>query len=103
MREADRRHVVMLAPMPLEMDAITKAFGLAPVDASPGSPWTGRVGESDVTAVHIGMGPPLTRLALDGLFDHSAPRWSTPSASLSTRPASPTPITPRAVPHGRAS
>jgi nucleoside phosphorylase len=75
MREADRRHVVMLAPMPLEMDAITKAFGLAPVDASPGSPWTGRVGESDVTAVHIGMGPPLTRLALDGLFDHSAPGY----------------------------
>lgn len=62
------RRVVVLAPMPLEMDAIVKAFGLSPTSDRKGSPWTGRVGGSDVTCVHIGMGPPATRAALNGLF-----------------------------------
>jgi nucleoside phosphorylase len=64
-----RRQVVVLAPMPLEMKAIVTAFGLKPVDDSESAPWSGRVGESEVTAVHIGMGPPLTRLALSRLFE----------------------------------
>ena len=57
------RHVVILAPMPLEMDAIVTAFGLSPTDNVTDSPWTGHVGNSNVTAIHIGMGPPLTRVA----------------------------------------
>jgi adenosylhomocysteine nucleosidase len=68
-----RRHVVVLAPMPLEMDAITTAFGLSRTSDAKGAPWTGRVGGSDVTALHIGMGPPLTRAAAARLFDGSGP------------------------------
>ncbi len=68
-----RRHVVVLAPMPLEMDAIVTAFGLRPTDDADGAPWTGRVGHSDVTALHIGMGPPLTRVAVSRLLDETAP------------------------------
>jgi nucleoside phosphorylase len=67
------RHVVVLAPMPLEFDAITKAFGLVSAGAGEDARWTGRVGDSAVTAVHIGMGPPLTRAALHRLFDDDAP------------------------------
>jgi adenosylhomocysteine nucleosidase len=55
--------------MPLEMDAITTAFGLRPTSEEPGAPWTGQVGGSEVTAVHTGMGPPLTRAALTRLLD----------------------------------
>ena len=66
------RQVVILAPMPLEMHAIVAAFGLSPTDGAEGAPWAGRVGNSQVTAVHIGMGPPLTRAALSRLFDHTA-------------------------------
>jgi adenosylhomocysteine nucleosidase len=66
------RHVVVLAPMPLEMDAIVTAFGLAPTSDAKDAPWTGRVGNSDVTAIHIGMGPPLTRLATSRLLDEGA-------------------------------
>jgi adenosylhomocysteine nucleosidase len=58
--------------MPLEMDAIVSAFGLSPTSDEPGAPWTGPVGESDVTAIHIGMGPPLTRAATARLFDGDA-------------------------------
>jgi nucleoside phosphorylase len=58
--------------MPLEFQAITTAFGLAPASDRDGAPWTGRVGKSAVTAVHIGMGPPLTRAALTQLFDEPA-------------------------------
>lgn len=65
----DSRHVVVLAPMPLEMKAITRAFGLKPSGDVKVDPWVGRVGDSDVTAIHIGMGPPLTRAALHRLFD----------------------------------
>ena len=67
------RHVVVLAPMPLEMDAIVTAFGLSPTSDAKGAPWTGNVGNSHVTAIHIGMGPPLTRAALTRLFDESSP------------------------------
>jgi adenosylhomocysteine nucleosidase len=63
------RHVVILAPMPLEMDAITTAFGLSPTSDAKGAPWTGRVGDSEVTAIHIGMGPPLTRAAVNRVID----------------------------------
>jgi len=57
--------------MPLEMDAIVKAFGLSPTADAQGAPWVGRVGASDVTAIHIGMGPPLTRVATNRLFESS--------------------------------
>jgi adenosylhomocysteine nucleosidase len=67
------RHVVVLAPMPLEMHAIVTAFGLSPSSDAEGAPWTGRVGTSDVTAIHIGMGPPLTRVATSRLFDETVP------------------------------
>lgn len=73
MASSSTRHVVVLAPMPLEMHAITRAFGLAPSSDSEGAPWHGRVGRSDVTAFHIGMGPPATRDALRRLFDHGDP------------------------------
>jgi nucleoside phosphorylase len=66
------RHVVVLAPMPLEMDAIVRAFGLSPVADSHGAPHAGRVGGSSVTALHIGMGPPLTRRALARVLDAGA-------------------------------
>jgi len=55
--------------MPLEMQAITTAFGLAPAGTDPEAPWTGRVGGCEVTAVHIGMGPPRTRTAVTALLD----------------------------------
>jgi adenosylhomocysteine nucleosidase len=74
--DSDRRKVVILAPMPLEMNAIVTAFGLTPAhDAkgTPGAASTGRVGNSDVTAIHIGMGPPLTRAATSRLFDETVP------------------------------
>jgi adenosylhomocysteine nucleosidase len=67
------RQVVVLAPMPLEMHAIVTAFDLEPDTDAVESTWSGRVGASAVTAVHIGMGPPLTRQALDRLFDERAP------------------------------
>jgi adenosylhomocysteine nucleosidase len=63
------RQVVILAPMPLEMAAITTAFGLKPTGDGIQAPWTGRVGESDVRAVHIGMGPARTREATIGLLE----------------------------------
>lgn len=71
-----RRNVVILAPMPLEMHAIVTAFALTPTSDNPLEPWTGRVGNSDVRAIHIGMGPPLTRAALYRLFDTSAPDYA---------------------------
>jgi adenosylhomocysteine nucleosidase len=72
-KEPARRHVVVLAPMPLEMDAITKAFSLTRSADGKDAPWTGHVGDSEVTAIHIGMGPSLTRLALSRLLDSSSP------------------------------
>jgi adenosylhomocysteine nucleosidase len=64
-----RRQVIVLAPMPLEMDAIVTAFGLRPTSDAAGAPAEGRVGDADVTAVHIGMGPELTRAALHRVLD----------------------------------
>jgi adenosylhomocysteine nucleosidase len=68
-----QRHVVVLAPMPLELHAIVTAFGLTRTGASDDARWKGRVGGSDVTAIHIGMGPPLTRAATNRLLDADAP------------------------------
>jgi adenosylhomocysteine nucleosidase len=64
------RNVVVLAPMPLEMDAIVAAFGLAPEAEGRAS---GHVANSTVTAIPIGMGPPLTRIATRKLFDETEP------------------------------
>ena len=65
------RHVVVLAPMPLEMSAIVAAFGLSPADGTASGTWVGHVGNSSVTAIHIGMGPTLTRMATSRLFDET--------------------------------
>ncbi len=67
------RHVVVLAPMPLEMNAIVTAFGLQPTGDDTGAPWQGHLGRSAVTAIHIGMGPALTREATARLFDTTLP------------------------------
>jgi adenosylhomocysteine nucleosidase len=56
--------------MPLEMGAIVTAFGLSRTSGK-GTPWAGRIGRTYVTAIHIGMGPPLTRSAAAQLFDSS--------------------------------
>ena len=64
--------VIVLAPMPMEMDAIVTAFGLTRIGDDRPMTATGRVGDADVTAVHIGMGPPLTRAALTRIFDDAA-------------------------------
>ena len=66
-------NLLVLAPMPLEMHAIVTAFGLAPSGDDKRAPWTGRVGNSTVTAIHIGMGPPVTRAATARLFDEASP------------------------------
>jgi adenosylhomocysteine nucleosidase len=55
--------------MPLELNAITAAFGLSRTSDEEGAPWRGRVGGSEVTAIHIGMGPALTRKALVAAFE----------------------------------
>src|SRR4051794_23697493 len=54
--------------MPLEMDAIVAAFGLERAAESKPMTATGRIGHANVTAVHIGMGPSLTRAALTKIF-----------------------------------
>jgi nucleoside phosphorylase len=59
--------------MPLEMAAITTAFGLHPTGQRIKAPWTGRVGQSEVTAIHIGMGPARTREATIGLLERGLP------------------------------
>ncbi len=74
------RRVVVLAPMPLELDAIATAFGLARSDGSGDAPWTGRLGDSEVTALHVGMGPPAARAATLRLFDRPPPGASGPPA-----------------------
>ena len=67
------RHVVILAPMPLEMAAITTAFGLEPTGQGIKAPWHGRVGTLDVTAIHVGMGPAGTREATNRLLERGLP------------------------------
>ncbi len=68
---SERRQVVILAPMPLEMNAIVTAFGLSPSSEADDAPCTGQLGNSDVTAIHTGMGPSLTRKATARLLDES--------------------------------
>lgn len=63
------RHVVVLAPMPLELKAIVAAFGLRPSERGPRTTFIGVVGQSAVTAIHIGMGPAFTREAANRLLD----------------------------------
>jgi nucleoside phosphorylase len=63
-----RRRVIVLAPMPLELQAIVEAFGLSSSDEQD-QRWRGEVGGSLVTAIHIGMGPAATRTALNRLLD----------------------------------
>lgn len=58
------RRVVVLGPMPVEMDAIGTAFGLARTAGR----WTGRVGGSGVTGIHTGMGPSRTRAVLNNVL-----------------------------------
>lgn len=65
------RNVVVLAPMPMEMDAIVKAFGLTPTSGEPQAPCVGLMGRSRVRCTHIGMGPTLTRRALITMFDEA--------------------------------
>ena len=61
-------HVAVLAPMPLELDAVVAAFGLEPSDGG-GASWTGRVGRSTVTALRTGMGPDRARKMTDRVLD----------------------------------
>src|SRR3954470_19876771 len=68
-----KMRVLVLAPMPLELEAIVTAFGLTRAGDSDDAALTGRVGANDVTAIHIGMGPPLTRAALTQAFDATQP------------------------------
>jgi adenosylhomocysteine nucleosidase len=63
--------VVVLAPMPLELDAVATAFGLQPSDD--GVTWTGRIGTSTVTALLCGMGLDAAHTAAMRLFDGSSP------------------------------
>jgi nucleoside phosphorylase len=70
---ARRRRIVVLGPMPLEMKAIVKAFGLTRAGDDQDGPWVGQVGDSDVTAIHIGMGPATARKATAALFEGDAP------------------------------
>jgi len=65
-------HVAVLAPMPLELDAVVAAFGLEPSDSG-GAPWTGRVGRSMVTALRTGMGPARARKATDQVLGRAGP------------------------------
>ncbi len=64
-----RRHVAVLAPLPLELEAVVAAFGLVPSDEV----WAGRVGNSAVTALRIGMGPEVAAAATDRLLDGPVP------------------------------
>jgi adenosylhomocysteine nucleosidase len=62
-------HVAVLAPMPLELDAVVAAFGL---EASAGGVfWTGRVGGSAVTALRTGMGPARARRETEQVLDRT--------------------------------
>lgn len=67
------RRVVILAPMPLEMAAVTSVFGLHPSEPRGEAPWTGQVGDSAVTAIHGGMGPARTRETLVRLLEQGLP------------------------------
>ncbi len=62
-------HVVVLAPLPLEFDAVVAAFALPPPDDGNGSPVTGRVGTTRVSAVRLGMGMDRARSVTSDLLD----------------------------------
>ncbi|HEX7443912.1 MAG TPA: hypothetical protein VF320_08495 [Acidimicrobiales bacterium] len=62
-------HVLVLAPMPLELDAVVTAFGLELADG--GVILTGRVGGSAVTALRTGMGPERAREATQRVLDRA--------------------------------
>jgi hypothetical protein len=63
-----RHHVAVLAPLPLELDAVVSAFGLASDGGDPAL-WTGSCGGSTVWARRIGMGPAAAREATARVFD----------------------------------
>ena len=63
-------HIAVLAPMPLELDAVVAAFGLEQSDPG-GVSWTGRVGRSTVTAVRTGMGRARAREATEQMLDRA--------------------------------
>jgi len=65
--------VLVLAPMPLELEAIVTAFGLTRDGDADDASLTGRIGDHDITAIHIGMGPSLTRAAVSRALDRSQP------------------------------
>lgn len=65
-------HFAVLAPMPLELDAVVAAFGLEPSDAG-GGRWSGRVGRSTLTAVRCGMGPARARQVTELVLDQAGP------------------------------
>ncbi|MGA2836077.1 MAG: hypothetical protein ABSF84_05720 [Acidimicrobiales bacterium] len=67
------RHVIVLAPLPLEFEAAVAAFALRRHDDGTGSPVTGRVGGSRVSVVRLGMGMHSARTVTSGLLDGSAP------------------------------
>jgi len=90
------RHVVILAPMPLEMDAITTAFGLSPIGDRQRDAWSGKLGESEVTAIHIGMGPPLTRKAANLVLDGPRPDPRSPTTHLAMSRSRASSLQPRA-------
>lgn len=72
MLQESARRVVVLAPMPLEMEAVVAAFGLEKTGDEKGASWKGRLGDTEVTAVHIGMGPSSTRRATAAILGESA-------------------------------
>ena len=65
-------HIVVLAPMPLELDAVVEAFGLERSGVAGGG-WTGRVGSSTVSAHLTGMGPARAGEQAFHLLDGSRP------------------------------
>jgi nucleoside phosphorylase len=66
--EPNHRQVVVLAPLPLELEAVVVAFGLG--GAATGEP-VGTVGDSEVTAVLCGMGPAAARAATTRRFEEA--------------------------------
>ena len=70
------RNVVVLAPMPLELAAVTSAFGLHLGGEGLIVPWAGQVGESAMHAAcpaYPGMGPARTRTATARLLEEGFP------------------------------
>lgn len=61
--------VAVLAPMPLELDAVVSELGLEPTGHGW---WAGRLGPAIVVGTHIGMGPPRARRAVTRLLEGGA-------------------------------